>query len=174
MATISVKKIVTLSAMAEQRLPAITATILAFEAEMVGSLTAEEQQQFLTLLQKNERLIDMQQEGSTQIWTKRFISLFITNITVFFLFFYGLVTTLPLYTIGELHQTDKEAGLLLSGFLLSAIIVRPFSGKLLDVFGKKKLLVISIIGYFLCTVLYLFIHPFGLLLGLRFVQGIFF
>lgn len=38
--------------MAEQRLPAITATILAFEAEMVGSLTAEEQQQFLTLLQK--------------------------------------------------------------------------------------------------------------------------
>lgn len=115
----------------------------------------------------------MQQEGNTKIWTKRFISLFLTNISVFFVF-YGLVTTLPLDAIGELHQTDKEAGLLLSGFLLSAIIVRPFSGKLLDVFGKKKLLVISIIGYFLCTVLYLFIHPFGLLLGLRFVQGIFF
>ncbi|WP_409369011.1 MFS transporter [Lysinibacillus sp. 38-6] len=115
----------------------------------------------------------MQQEGNTQIWTKRFISLFLTNISVFFVF-YGLVTTLPLYAIGELHQTDKEAGLLLSGFLLSAIIVRPFSGKLLDVFGKKKLLVIAIVGYFLCTILYLFIHPFGLLLGLRFVQGIFF
>jgi len=112
----------------------------------------------------------MQQEGNTKIWTRRFISLFFTNISVFFVF-YGLVTTLPLYAIGELHQTDKEAGLLLSGFLLSAIIVRPFSGKLLDVFGKKKLLVISIIGYFLCTVLYLFIHPFGLLLGLRFIQG---
>lgn len=115
----------------------------------------------------------MQQEGNTQIWTKRFISLFLTNISVFFVF-YGLVTTLPLYAIGELHQTDKEAGLLLSGFLLSAIIVRPFSGKLLDVFGKKKLLIIAIVGYFLCTILYLFIHPFGLLLGLRFVQGIFF
>ena len=117
--------------------------------------------------------MDMQQEESTQIWTKRFISLFLTNISVFFVF-YGLVTTLPLYAIGELHQTDKEAGLLLSGFLLSAIIVRPFSGKLLDVFGKKKLLVLSIVGYFICTVLYLFIHPFGLLLGLRFIQGIFF
>lgn len=115
----------------------------------------------------------MQQEENTQIWTKRFISLFLTNISVFFVF-YGLVTTLPLYAIGELHQTDKEAGLLLSGFLLSAIIVRPFSGKLLDVFGKKKLLVLSIGGYFICTVLYLFIHPFGLLLGLRFIQGIFF
>ncbi len=115
----------------------------------------------------------MQQEENTQLWTKRFISLFLTNISVFFVF-YGLVTTLPLYAIGELHQTDKEAGLLLSGFLLSAIIVRPFSGKLLDVFGKKKLLVLSIVGYFICTVLYLFIHPFGLLLGLRFIQGIFF
>ncbi|WP_312507113.1 MFS transporter [Lysinibacillus sp.] len=115
----------------------------------------------------------MQQEENTQIWTKRFISLFLTNISVFFVF-YGLVTTLPLYAIGELHQTDKEAGLLLSGFLLSAIIVRPFSGKLLDVFGKKKLLVLSIVGYFICTVLYLFVHPFGLLLGLRFIQGIFF
>lgn len=115
----------------------------------------------------------MQQEENTQIWTKRFISLFLTNISVFFVF-YGLVTTLPLYAIGELHQTDREAGLLLSGFLLSAIIVRPFSGKLLDVFGKKKLLVLSIVGYFICTVLYLFIHPFGLLLCLRFIQGIFF
>jgi len=115
----------------------------------------------------------MQHEENSKIWTKRFVSLFLTNISVFFVF-YGLVTTLPLYAIGELHQTDKEAGLLLSGFLLSAIIVRPFSGKLLDVFGKKKLLVISIAGYFLCTVFYLFIHPFGLLLGLRFIQGIFF
>lgn len=115
----------------------------------------------------------MQQEESTQIWTKRFISLFLVNITVFFVF-YGLVTTLPLYAIGVLHQTDKEAGLLISSFLLSAIIVRPFSGKLLDVFGKKKLLVLSLAGYFICTVLYLFINPFGLLLGLRFIQGIFF
>ncbi|MGE7023187.1 MFS transporter [Solibacillus cecembensis] len=115
----------------------------------------------------------MQQEESTQIWTTRFISLFLVNITVFFVF-YGLVTTLPLYAIGVLHQTDKEAGLLISCFLLSAIIVRPFSGKLLDVFGKKKLLVLSLIGYFVCTVLYLFIDPFGLLLGLRFIQGIFF
>lgn len=46
------EKIVTLSAMAEERLPTITETILAFEAEMVGSLTVEEQVQFINLLQK--------------------------------------------------------------------------------------------------------------------------
>jgi len=46
------EKIVTLTAQANDRLPAITETILAFEEEMVGSLTAEEQQQFMILLEK--------------------------------------------------------------------------------------------------------------------------
>ncbi|UED82035.1 MarR family transcriptional regulator [Lysinibacillus sp. CD3-6] len=46
------EKIVTLSVMAEERLPTITETILTFEEEMVGSLTVEEQTQFINLLQK--------------------------------------------------------------------------------------------------------------------------
>lgn len=46
------EKIVTLTAQANELLPAITETILAFEEEMVGSLTAEEQQQFMILLEK--------------------------------------------------------------------------------------------------------------------------
>jgi len=46
------EKIVTLSPEAEKRLPAITKTILAFEEDMVGSLTVEEQQQFISLLEK--------------------------------------------------------------------------------------------------------------------------
>lgn len=108
-----------------------------------------------------------------KIWTPRFISLFLTNLAVFFVF-YGLVTTLPLYAIDALGQTDKEAGLLLSVFLLSAIIVRPFSGKLLDVIGKRKMLLIGLAIYFLCTILYLWIKPLWLLLGLRFFHGIWF
>lgn len=108
-----------------------------------------------------------------KIWTKRFISLFITNLTVFFVF-YGLVTTLPLYALDVLKQTDKEAGLLLTAFLVSAIIVRPFSGKLLDVFGKRKLLLIGLACYFLCSVLYLWIKPLPLLLLLRFFHGVWF
>lgn len=108
-----------------------------------------------------------------QIFTKRFMSLFFTNMAVFFVF-YGLVTTLPLYAIGVLGKSDDASGLLVTVFLLSAILMRPFSGKLLDLFGKKKLLAISIVFYLLCTVLYLFFKPFALLLALRFFQGIWF
>lgn len=46
------EKIVTLSPYAEEHLPVITETILAFEAEMVGALTVDEQQQFMILLEK--------------------------------------------------------------------------------------------------------------------------
>lgn len=107
------------------------------------------------------------------IWTKPFISLFITNIAVFIVF-YGLVSALPLYAIGVLGRTDEDAGLLMSAFLLSAIVVRPFTGKILDVVGKRKILWIGLAFYLICTILYYFIEPFGILLGLRFVQGIWF
>ena len=112
-------------------------------------------------------------EQQQKIFTKRFISLFFTNMAVFFVF-YGLVTTLPLYAIGELGRSDDESGLLVTVFLLSAIIMRPFSGKLLDLYGKKRLLVISLAFYLLCTILYVFFKPFVLLLVLRFFQGIWF
>ncbi|MFD1927997.1 MFS transporter [Sporosarcina siberiensis] len=107
------------------------------------------------------------------IWSKSFISLFLTNLSVFIVF-YGLVSTLPLYAKDVLNKTDKDAGLLMSIFLLSAILVRPFTGKILDVYGKRKMLWIGLVLYLGCTILYYFIEPFQGLLALRFVQGIFF
>lgn len=107
------------------------------------------------------------------IWTKPFISLFSTNLAVFTVF-YSLIATLPLYAKGMLSRTDGEAGLLVSAFLLSAILVRPFSGKLLDAMGKRRMLWISLALYVFCTILYYFIHSFNGLLVLRFIQGIWF
>jgi len=112
-------------------------------------------------------------EKKEPIWTKPFVSLFFTNLSVFTVF-YGLVTTLPLYAIGVLNRTDEEAGLLMTVFLLSAIVVRPFTGKILDIAGKRKMLWIGLALYLICTVLYYFIQPFAGLLVLRFVQGIWF
>ena len=107
------------------------------------------------------------------IWTKPFISLFSTNFSIFIIF-YGLVTVLPLYATDVLERSDEDAGLLMTIFLISAIIMRPFTGKLLDLAGKRKMLWISLFLYLICTVMYYFIEPFSILLILRFVQGIWF
>lgn len=91
-----------------------------------------------------------------------------------FIVFYGLVATLPLYALDVLNRSDEEAGLLMSIFLLSAIIVRPFTGKLLDVAGKRKMMWVSLILYLLCTILYYLMSDFQALLILRFIHGIWF
>lgn len=104
---------------------------------------------------------------SNRIWTKPFISLFFTNLSVFAIF-YALISTLPLYAVNMLQRTDDEAGLLVSVFLLSAIVSRPFTGRILDRFGKRKMLLISLAFYLLCTILYYFIGSFNGLLNLRF------
>lgn len=109
--------------------------------------------------------------ADSKIWTKRFFSLFFTNMSVFFVF-YGLINVLPLYATGELNRNSSDAGLLLTVFLLSAIFTRPFTGKVLDVFGKRKMLILSILFYLITTILYIFIKPFLILLVLRFIQGI--
>ncbi|WP_277584002.1 MFS transporter [Psychrobacillus antarcticus] len=107
------------------------------------------------------------------IWTKAFISLFTTNFSIFIIF-YGLVSALPLYATDVLLRSDEDAGLLMTIFLISAIITRPFSGKILDLFGKRKILWLTLFLYLICTGLYYFVEPFGALLVLRFIQGIFF
>src|SRR5699024_9626446 len=94
------------------------------------------------------------------IWTKAFLSVFVTNLAVFTIF-YSLLATLPLFAINILHLTDDEAGLLVSIFLLSAIISRPFTGRILESFGKHKMLIISLILYLLCTILYYFTFSFS-------------
>lgn len=107
------------------------------------------------------------------IWTKPFISLFLANMAVFIIF-YSLIATLPLYATEQLYRTDGEAGLLVSIFLLAAIITRPFSGILLDITGKRKMLLISLLFYSVFTIVYFFIESFFALLILRFLQGMWF
>ncbi|MFC0270413.1 MFS transporter [Metabacillus herbersteinensis] len=115
----------------------------------------------------------MKQENKQPIWTKSFISISLSNFFIF-IAFYGLLTSLPIYVVNELDRSKVDAGLIVTIFLLSAIIVRPFSGKLLDDFGKKRMLMISLILFTLCSFMYLWIDQYASLLALRFFQGIWF
>lgn len=106
-----------------------------------------------------------------KIWTKSFISLALTQF-VLFTVFYSLLTTLPIYVIEDLGESASNAGLVVTFMLASAIIVRPFSAKVIDVLGKKNTLVLSVGLFAVTTYLYLLIHAFIPLLILRFIHGI--
>lgn len=105
------------------------------------------------------------------LWTKDFISISLTN---FFLFmtFYFLLVTLPVYVLNELNSTESEAGLATTVFLISAILIRFVSGQWVEYFGKKKVLIASLVIFFAASVLYPFTNGLTALLVLRFFHGI--
>ncbi|WP_298829373.1 MFS transporter [uncultured Planococcus sp.] len=107
------------------------------------------------------------------IWTKSFINI---SISTFFIFvvFYALLTFMPLFVLNDLGGTATQGGLAVSVFLLSAIIMRFFAGMILEKFGKKRILIVSLFLFTVSTVLYVFIGSFTVLLLLRFFQGIWF
>lgn len=50
------------------------------------------------------------------------------------------VYTLPLYVTGPLHGTEAAAGLAFGSFAVSALVLRPFAGRLTDRIGRRPLL----------------------------------
>src|SRR5699024_4147981 len=106
-----------------------------------------------------------------QIWTESFISISFTQLLVFTVF-YSLLTTLPIYITSHLGESQSIAGLAVTFMLISAIMIRPFSGKILDVVGKKKTLILSIILFAVTTFFYLWMNQLVSLLILRFIHGI--
>lgn len=106
-----------------------------------------------------------------QIWTKDFISISMTQLVVFTVF-YALMTTLPLYVMNNLDGSTADGGLVITVITASAILIRLFSAKFLDKLGKKRGLVIGAIAYTLTTFVYIWMKALTPLLILRFIHGI--
>lgn len=111
---------------------------------------------------------DQQQE---KIFTKDFINVSLTQLLVFVVF-YALLTTLPIYITVYLGESQANAGLAVTFMLVSAVIIRPFSGKILDLFGKKNTLVTSVLLYTISTFFYIWFNDLLPLLALRFFHGL--
>ena len=64
------------------------------------------------------------------------------NFTLFFAF-YILTPLLPLYLSEHFGATKDVIGLVLSGYTITALLVRPFSGFMVDSFPRKLVLMVS-------------------------------
>ncbi|GEN31625.1 MFS family permease [Cerasibacillus quisquiliarum] len=98
-----------------------------------------------------------------KLWTREFLGI---SLSSFFLFlpFYILMITLPIYTLNDLEGNKTQVGLIVTLFLIAAVIIRPFTGKLLDIFGKREMLYFSLSLYLIATLGYLIINHFTTLL----------
>jgi predicted MFS family arabinose efflux permease len=106
----------------------------------------------------------------SKLWTKEFIIITVTSFLVF-LTFYLLMTTLTLYSIEQFHASETAAGFAASIFVIGSLLLRIFSGKYVDVIGRKKLLYTSLILFLIACLLYFAVSNFNLLLLVRFIHG---
>lgn len=113
----------------------------------------------------------MSSKRQQPIWTKSFISISLTHFMVF-MAFYTLLTTLPVYVINNLKGTEAQGGLIVTVMLAAAILIRPFSGKILEKLGKKKGLIISVFIFSVTMFFYMWVDHFMALLLLRFLHGV--
>ena len=64
------------------------------------------------------------------------------NFSLFFAF-YVLTPLLPLYLSEHFGATKDMIGLMLSGYTITALVIRPFSGYMVDSFPRKTVLMLS-------------------------------
>ena len=111
-----------------------------------------------------------------RLWNRNYCKVMAANFSLFFAF-YVLTPLLPLYLSEHFGATKDMIGLVLSGYTITALVIRPFSGYMVDSFPRKTVLMIAFgafaiffAGYLAASTLLLFtivrtLHggPFGTL-----------
>lgn len=115
----------------------------------------------------------MPHSASIQLWNKSFI-LCLANNLFLFVFYFAQTTILPIYILQDLHGSLTQAGLAMTLFMASSIAVRPFSGLIIEKFGRKKTFFVSEFLFCLFSIAYIFADNLQVLLWLRFLHGIWF
>lgn len=108
-------------------------------------------------------------QGKAKIWTRDFVLIALINMTVF-MGFYITNTGMPVY-VSMLGASDVIVGLVTTLTTATAIIIRPFSGIMIDRFGRKGILLTSLSCMTVIIVAYAVFPLIGVLLSLRVLHG---
>lgn len=81
-----------------------------------------------------------------KLWNANYIKVMTTNFLLYFAF-YLLTPLLPLYLSETFGATKDTIGIVLSGYTMAALIVRPFCGYVVDSFSRKKVLMLCLSGF---------------------------
>ncbi|MBM4763693.1 MFS transporter [Bacillus sp. B15-48] len=106
-----------------------------------------------------------------RLWTKDFI---LFSVGAFFvgLIFLLTMTTVAEYVLSKLDATKGSAGLASGIFVIGLLIARLFTGKYLEVIGRKKLLIFGVTFSFVISLLYFPAENLHFLIAVRLLHGL--
>lgn len=83
-----------------------------------------------------------------RLWNSNYWKVMISNFLLFFAF-YILTPLLPLYLDAQFSADKHMIGIVLSGYVVATLLVRPFSGFIVDTFNRKTVLMICFFSFFI-------------------------
>jgi MFS family permease len=117
-----------------------------------------------------EPVANLAGEKINKIWTKDFLLAVLTNLLLTMVY-YLLVVSMALYAFERFQASDSVAGMATSSFTIGAVVGRLFSGRFMEVVGRKRMLIASLAAYTVLSYLYIPSGSLGLLLTLRLLHG---
>ncbi|MDF2928447.1 MAG: major facilitator superfamily 1 [Anaerospora sp.] len=105
-----------------------------------------------------------------KLWTKNYVLLLLGNL----LLYQGILMLIPSFPVymKQIGGNDLQASLPFAVFSISALIVRALSGNAADTLGRRPLLLAGLLILILFNSSYFFVSTVGVILVLRFCQGI--
>lgn len=86
--------------------------------------------------------------AAQRLWNRNFIAVCTANFLLFFAF-YILLPMLPLYLRDTFDADRSVVGMILSGYTLTALFIRPFGGFIVDSYPRKTILMITYFLFFI-------------------------
>ncbi|HBG41228.1 MAG TPA: hypothetical protein DDW85_07415 [Porphyromonadaceae bacterium] len=113
----------------------------------------------------------MIQETKKRLWTKDFVLLTSANLLMA-IAFYFMTPVMPLFMADRFQSDTAEIGMIMFTFAVAAIIMRPFSGFLLDFLNRYVVYLIAFVFFMLLFLGYALAATVTLMLVLRFLHGL--
>ncbi len=105
------------------------------------------------------------------LWNKNFLLICLTSLFMF-TSFYFLISTLPMYVTEVLKGSESNVGYIVGVLTITAVLVRPISGYLLDTLGRKSVVVIALVAFVAVTFAYNIATSLLILFLLRAIHGL--
>lgn len=107
---------------------------------------------------------------STKLWSKNFILDIIINFLLYVIF-YQLMLWSTKYAIATWQTSISEAGLASGIFIIGALSARIVTGHVIDILGRKKLLLLGTLVYLAALPIYFVCDSLGAFLVIRCLHG---
>lgn len=105
----------------------------------------------------------MESSPKPKLWTLSYLNVCIANFLMA-CSFNLLMPSIPLYITEYLGVPQTKTGVVLASYAIAILMIRPFSGYLVDLYSRKKILLISFIcyvaiffGYFYAVTIFVFV-----------------